>query len=117
MAAIWLTLDQVKWQLKMDTPTGDVDDVYLTLEMEAAEGAVINYIRKTPRGRANADTWTNDPTTLPANVRRVMLYMVGEFDMYRGDTPQSVGPQRSPDRDFPDAVLGILRQYTDPVLA
>lgn len=113
---IWLTLAHAKAQLKIDTPDGDVGDEFLTLEMDMAEAAIVNYLNKSERGRTNVDAWTADPSTLPPDVRGAMLYRLGEFDAYRGDTAAPVGPQRSANQDMPDAVLGLLTRYTDPVV-
>jgi hypothetical protein len=116
MAAIWLTLAQAKAQLRLNTPDGDPADEFLTLEMEMAEAAIINYLQKTERGRTNVYAWTADPSTLPPTVRGAMLYRLGEFDAFRGDTTTDSGAQRAADHDLPDSVLGLLRSYTDPVL-
>ena len=115
-APIWLTITDAEGQLRQ-TLAGTPDEAFVTWELQAAEAAIVTYLQKSQRGRDNVTAWTTTPTSLPADVRAAMLYRLGELDMYRGDTAMAIGPQRTPDRDLPDPVLGLLRHYTDPQLA
>jgi len=118
MAALFLTLDQAKNQLRQWTPVGDPSETWLTLEMQMAEARILNYLSRDTRGQTFVDGWKANPTTLPDDVRGAMLYLLGELDAARGDVGyKDPGPPRSPDKDLPDPVLGILTRYAGPVIA
>lgn len=115
---LFITLDEAKHQLRQWTPPGDPSEPFLLLEVQMAEARILDYVKRDDKGKAWVDTWTSDPNSIPDDVKGAMLYLLGEIDAARGDGNYGdSGPPRSPDRDLPDPVLGILRRYAGPVIA
>jgi hypothetical protein len=114
MTAHTVTLATAKGHLGILTPAGHVDDPPLQLQLDAAEAAVLRYVAKSAFGAAFVETWVDPASTDPDAVAAVLL-VLGELRRFRGDDLD--GPQRRGDEDLAPAVIGLLRRFTDPVLA
>lgn len=103
MALKFLTLSQIKSQLRIDWTD---EDVYLNLLGEAAEEAVLDYIKKDYE-------WTT--VTVPKNVILSMLVLCSTYyEAYRNgddfDNPNVAYGY------FPPAVTSLLHRYRTPAL-
>jgi len=98
----WVTLDEVKAQVHV---AHDWDDAELTALGTQASSAIAGYLH--PR----VDPAWTDATTVPAEVKRAVLLLVGCYWMSRGDLTAS------PDAETWTAVGLLLARRRDPVLA
>jgi hypothetical protein len=113
-----VTLQQAKDHLRLTTPEGHPTDGDLTLKVNAAEGAILNWLQKSAAGVTASAPWV-DPDSTPPNVQAAVLLLVAEFWRFRGDDVGGAlySQARDPGEDLPRVVIGLLRRYTDPVLA
>lgn len=107
-----------KQHLRLTVPDGHPLDVELDHKLGAAEAAIVDYISRNEPGKTAVLGWTT-PTLTPANVQSAVLIHLGELWRFHGDDPGAAGstPGREAYSDFQPAVLGLLRRFTDPVLA
>lgn len=107
--------EAVKAHLRITTTTEDAD---LQLKTDAAEAAIVRYVSKSANGKTVVETWT-DPTATPKDVQIAVLFQVAEFYRFRGDDPGAAiySAGRDFDHDLSPVVLGLLRRFTDPVIA
>lgn len=107
-----------KQHLRLTVADGHPLDVELVHKLAAAEAAVVDYVSRNQPGTITVLSWT-DPTTTPYNVQAAVLLVLGELWRFHGDDPGAVisAPGREPNQDLSPAVLGLLRRFTDPVLA
>lgn len=113
-----VTLQEVKGHLRLTTADGSPGEADLTLKTEGAEAAVLRWVRKSGFGSTNAEAWT-DATSTPADVKAAVLLMLTDLWRFRGDDVGAAiySAPRNPGEDLPPVVIGLLRRYTDPVLA
>jgi hypothetical protein len=109
---------EAKRHLRLVVPDGHPLDLELTHKLRAAEAAVVDYVSRNEPGTTAVQGWT-DPTVTPANVQSAVLLVLGELWRFHGDDPAAAvsAPARDPATDFQPAVLGLLRRFTDPVIA
>lgn len=107
-----------KQHLRLTVADGHPLDLELDQKLAAAEAAVVDYVSRNEPGRTTVQDWT-DPTSTPANVQSAVLLVLGELWRFHGDDPGGAGtsPAREASSDFQPAVLGLLRRFTDPVIA
>ena len=107
-----------KQHVRLTVADGSPLDVELALKLAAAEAAILDYVMRNEPGKTLAPTWTS-PAATPPNVQAAVLLELGELWRFHGDDPGAAAtmPARDPHTDFAPAVLGLLRRYTDPVLA
>jgi hypothetical protein len=111
-----VTLATAKAHLGILTPAGHVDDPALALQLDAAEAAVLRYVAKSAYGAAFVATWVDPAATDPDAVAAILL-VLGELHRFKGDDLEGAGPPRRGDEDLAPPVIGLLRRFTDPVLA
>lgn len=97
----WCTLTELKTQVHV---AHDWDDVELTALGVQASTAILGYLH--PRGDP---TWTD--ATVPSDVKRAVLLLVGLYWRSRGDDPNP------PDDETWKAIGLLLARRRDPVLA
>jgi hypothetical protein len=107
-----------KQHVRLTVVDGSPLDVELALKLAAAEAAILDYITRNEPGKTLAVAWT-DPAATPPNVKAAVLLELGELWRFHGDDPGAAAtmPARDPSTDFQPAILGLLRRFTDPVLA
>lgn len=107
-----------KQHLRLTVADGHPLDVELDHTLAGAEAAVLDYVSRNEPGKTTVLDWT-DPTSTPVNVQRAVLLVLGELWRFHGDDPggSATSPGREAYSDFQPAVLGLLRRFTDPVLA
>ena len=108
--AAFVTLDEVKPSLRIDF---DDDDALLSMLIEAATGAVINYLKSAADQYLDSGGEVPSGMEIPAEIRFATIFLVGV--MYR-----------SPDQDqdgafergyLPMPVTALLYPLRDPALA
>ena len=107
-----------KAHLRLATPDGDPMDADLDQKLAAAEDHVLDYVSRNEPGASLAVTWTT-PEATPPRVKAAVLIVLADLWRFRGDDPgaEAMGPARDPSTDLPKAAMGLLRRFTDPVLA
>ena len=118
MAAQFVTLAQAKTHLRIATAPGHPDDADVQEKLDAAEAAILRYVARSPAGAALVEQYIDD-LDAPADLRAAVLLQLGELWRFHGDDPGAPAtmPARDPSADFQPAILGLLRRFTDPVLA
>jgi hypothetical protein len=104
--------------LRLTVAEGHPLAVELDRKLAAAEAAILDYVGRNEPGTTLVQAWTS-PAATPSNVQAAVLIVLGELWRFHGDDPGAAGtmPARDPLTDFQPAVLGLLRRFTDPVLA
>jgi hypothetical protein len=104
--------------VRLTVVDGDPLAVELDLKLAAAEAAILDYVTRNEPGKTLAVAWTT-PALTPPNVQAAVLLQLGELWRFHGDDPGAPAtmPARDPSTDFQPAILGLLRRFTDPVLA
>lgn len=97
----WVTLEEVKNQVQV---THEWDDATLTALGKQASTAILGYLH--PRAD---QAWTS--TTVPSDVKRAVLLLVGLYWVSRGDIPNP------PDDETWKAIGLLLARRRDPVIA
>jgi hypothetical protein len=107
-----------KAHLRILTPDGDPTDLDFDQKLAAAEDHVLDYVSRNEPGTTLALEWTS-PDLTPARVQAAVLIVLADLWRFRGDDPgaEALGPGRDPSTDLPRAAMGLLRRFTDPVLA
>jgi hypothetical protein len=107
-----------KQHLRLTVADGHPLDGELDQKLAAAEAAIVDYVSRNEPGKTLVTAWTT-PATTPPNVQAAVLLVLGELWRFHGDDPGAASsmPARDPSMDFQPAVLGLLRRFTDPVLA
>jgi len=113
-----VTLQEVKLHQRLTFADGSPQDADVTLKADGAEQAVLRWVRKSTFGNSNALLWTS-PSTTPADVKAAVLLMFSDLWRFRGDDVGAAiyAAPRNAGEDLPPVVIGLLRRYTDPVLA
>jgi hypothetical protein len=113
-----VTLATAKAHLRITTPPGHVDDPDLQLKLDAAEAAILRYVGKSAYGLSQVINWSSPETTDPDAVACILIRL-GEFWRFRGDDPGAAtqSPGRTPGEDLTPVEIGLLRRFTDPVIA
>jgi len=111
-------LVDAKQHVRLTVADSDPLAVELALKLEAAEAAILDYVMRNEPGKTLAVAWTS-PAATPKNVQAAVLLELGELWRFHGDDPGAPAtmPARDPSTDFQPAILGLLRRFTDPVLA
>ena len=102
----------------------DADPAYADLVLDlagkhaAAEAAVLRWVGKSAHGLSVIADWT-DPAAVPFDAQAAVLIVIGELWRFRGDDPGAAiyTSGRDPGNDLAPVVIGLLRRFTDPVLA
>jgi hypothetical protein len=123
-----VTLAQAKAHLRVQH---DADDLDIELKVEAASGAVINYLKEAAEEFVDSSgevimLLTSDPgdspevyvSTVPKVVQQAVLLMVGDF--YRFRSPDTQDPVIGVEFGFghlPRSVIALLYHYRQPTVA
>jgi len=113
--ATYVTLATAKTHLYQAWAAGDPRDADLQAKLDAAEAAVLDYLKTTQTWRDAIATWTTSNVPLP--VTAAILLVTGELWRFRGDDAAPDTPHRDPFTDFSPQVCGLLRRTRDPVIA
>jgi hypothetical protein len=107
-----------KQHVRLTVADGSPLDLELAQKLAAAEAAIVDYVSRNEPGKTLVTAWTS-PAATPPNVKAAVLLELGELWRFHGDDPAAAAtmPARDPNTDFAPAILGLLRRYTDPVLA
>jgi len=116
MAAVLVTLTQAKRQCRIAAPDGDPDDADLQMQLDAAEAAVVTYLKREPVGRSYAEGWIADPLTAPVDVQHAILGLCNVFWWNRGNTPELQTAPLDPHSELPVFVMSLIRRWTAPVV-
>lgn len=114
-----ITLQQAKSHLRVSWAAGDPREQDLELKCAAAEAAIFQYVERNEPGRTTAATWVTPSSTHPS-VQAAVLIELGELWRYRGDDSDFAGERQSrsgPDAPLAPAIVGLLKLFTDPVVA
>lgn len=112
-----VTIEQASAHLRRDT---DADDNDLVLKIEAASGAVLNYLKDgadeflDTAGQVPLDS-NGDPVGVPYEVRAAVLILLGVFYSYREGEAGIINPQFSHGY-LPPTVTALLYPLRDPAL-
>lgn len=116
-----ITVDMAKAHLRVAWAAGDPREGDLEIKCAAAEAAILQFVSRNEPGKTSAEAWLT-PETTPGPVQACVLIELGELWRYRGDDSDLASERQSrldnnDQRDFAPAIIGLLRRYTDPVLA
>lgn len=110
-----VTLDQAKAHLRV---THSSDDADIELKVEAASGAVLNYLKSAAdafldsSGEPIMTTDSPPVSTVPREVQQATLLMLGWMFNFREGEGQGMTPGY-----LPVAVVSLLYPLRDPALA
>lgn len=107
-----------KQHLRLTVADGSPQDAELEHKLRAAEDIIIDYVSRNEPGATAAATWTT-PDATPPRAQEAVLMMVAEFWRFHGDDVGAAiySAGRNANEDLPPVVMGLLRRFTDPVLA
>jgi hypothetical protein len=119
-----ITLQMAKNHLRVAWAVGDPREEDLQLKALAAEAIIFDHVSRNEPGRTTAATWLSPATTHP-QAQAAVLIELGELWRYRGDDsdfaserqPRSNNPSTGQADTLAPAILGLLKLFTDPVLA
>lgn len=103
-----------KLHLGLTVPDGHPMERAFTQYLAAAEDHVVDYVSRNEPGTTLAQGWT-DPASTPARAQQAVLVVLAELWRFHGDDLEA--PVRDAATDLPRAAMGLLRRFTDPVLA
>jgi hypothetical protein len=112
-----VTLAQAKAHLRVDHSADDLD---IELKIEAASGAVINYLKEAAEefvdssGDVIMTTDSPSESTVPKVVQQAVLLMLGDF--YKNREPKTDDPVSAWFGTLPRAVTALLYSYREPTL-
>jgi Phage gp6-like head-tail connector protein len=114
--ATLITLEQAKEELRI---THTEEDALITRKLEESEAAVfrlLNFYGEPPSPFAPETPW--DATTVPADVRAILMQAFVDLYRWRGDDEE---PPKDPNQGgdgWPTArLMGMLRRWMEPVSA
>lgn len=113
-----VSLAQAKIHLRIDGPDPSPEDADLTLKIEAASGAVLNYIRSSvpsfldSSGDPLLDS-AGDPIGIPYEVKAATLLLLG--DLYK--ERDAINAAEWEHGFLPKSVLSMLYPYRMPSMA
>jgi hypothetical protein len=113
-----VTLQQAKDHLRITTPPGHPDDADLTLKLDAATAIIRRFVGRSEYGLSYVTAWQSPETTDP-DAQAAVLLQLGELWRFRGDDPgaSTLAPPRGELGDLSPVLIGLLRRFSDPVLA
>lgn len=119
-----ITLVQAKNHLRVSWAAGDPREQDLEIKAAAAEATILEYVSRNEPGRTTAATWLTPSSTHP-KAQAAVLIELGELWRFRGDDSdfaserqaRSTDPSSGQASDLAPAVIGLLRLFTDPVIA
>jgi hypothetical protein len=103
-----------KAHLGLTVPDGHPMERAFDQYLAAAEDHVLDYVSRNEPGTTLALLWTS-PDDTPARAQQAVLVVLAELWRFHGDDPDA--PARDDATDLPRVAMGLLRRFTDPVLA
>jgi len=105
-----------KLHVGLTVPDGHPMERAFDQYLAAAEDHVLDYVSRNEPGKTAALLWTS-PDDTPARAQQAVLVVLAELWRFHGDDADDTSPVRDDGADLPRLALGLLRRFTDPVLA